>query len=117
MLGFFRSFCLSLPETIEAPHFDKTSFRVRKKIFATFDSKTQLACLKLSEKDQDLFSLFDSKVIFPVPNKWGKQGWTLAKIGVLEEETIRDLITAAFNQAAPEKLKTTYNPDSSQPKK
>lgn len=105
MLDFFRSYSLSFPETTESPHFEKTSFRVRKKIFATFDSKTQLACLKLSEKDQDLFSLFDSKLIFPVPNKWGKQGWTLAKIGDLDESVIRDLLCVAFNQVAPEKLK------------
>lgn len=106
MLDFFRNFSLSLPETTEEPHFEKTSFRVRKKIFATYDSKTKLACLKLSEKDQDLFSLFDPSLIFPVQNKWGKQGWTLARIEGLEDEVIRDLICAAFNQVAPEKLKT-----------
>ncbi|OOG77630.1 MmcQ/YjbR family DNA-binding protein [Algoriphagus sp. A40] len=105
MLDFFRSFSLSLPESTEAPHFEKTSFRVRNKIFATFDFQTKLACLKLSEKDQDLFSLFDSKVIFPVPNKWGKQGWTFAKIDHLEVEVIKDLLCAAYNQVAPEKLK------------
>lgn len=30
-----RQFALSLPETTEEPHFDKASFRVRGKIFAT----------------------------------------------------------------------------------
>ena len=30
-----QQLALSLPETSEAPHFDKTSFRVRGKIFAT----------------------------------------------------------------------------------
>ena len=30
-----RSFALSLPGAVEAPHFDYTSFRVRGKIFAT----------------------------------------------------------------------------------
>ena len=105
MLDFLRAFSLSLPETTEEPHFEKASFRVRKKIFATYDFDSQLACFKLSEKDQDLFSLFDSSLIFPVPNKWGKQGWTLAKIGGLGEEVIRDLILAAYSQVAPEKLK------------
>ncbi|MFN3997187.1 MmcQ/YjbR family DNA-binding protein [Algoriphagus sp.] len=105
MLDFFRSLALTFPETIETPHFEKTSFRVRKKIFATYDYKTRLACLKLSEKNQDLFCLFESKLIFPVPNKWGKQGWTLAKIDNLEEEIIKDLLLAAYNEVAPEKLK------------
>ncbi len=105
MLAFFRKTALSYPETSEAPHFEKTSFRVRKKIFATYDFNTQLASLKLSQKDQDLFSLFDSQLIFPVPNKWGKQGWTFVRIGDLNEEVIRDLVYAAFCQVAPEKLK------------
>ena len=30
-----RRFALSLPETTEEPHFDKSSFRVKGKIFAT----------------------------------------------------------------------------------
>jgi hypothetical protein len=34
-LGDARRIALSLPEAVEAPHFDFTSFRVRKKIFAT----------------------------------------------------------------------------------
>jgi predicted DNA-binding protein (MmcQ/YjbR family) len=105
MLDFFRSFALSFPETLEAPHFERTSFRVRKKIFATYDFHTKTACLKLSEKDQDLFCLFDSKLIFPVQNKWGKQGWTLAKIDDLEQGFIRDLLHAAYNEVAPKKLK------------
>jgi len=102
-------FSASFPETTEEPHFEKTSFRVRKKIFVTYDFKTQLACLKLSKKEQDLFSLFDSELIFPVPNKWGKQGWTLAKIEDLEQEMIKDLLSASFNNVAPEKLKLPPN--------
>ena len=109
MLDFFHSLALSFPETLEAAHFEKTYFRVRKKIFATYDYKTRLSCLKLSEKEQDLFCLFDSNLIFPVPNKWGKQGWTLAKIDDLQEEIIKDLLHAAYNQVAPEKLKLPPN--------
>jgi hypothetical protein len=113
MFDFFRNTALSFPEAIEEPHFEKTSFRVRKKIFATYDFKTFLACLKLSEKDQDLFSLFDPNLIFPVPNKWGRQGWTLAKIDALNEEIIRDLLLSAFNQVAPEKFR--ISPSNSSP--
>lgn len=112
MINFFRELALSLPETSEEPHFEKTSFRVQKKIFATYDFKTQLACLKLSEKDQDLFSLADSSLIFPVQNKWGKQGWTMARIHELDEDLIRDLVMSAFNQVAPEKLKNSPPPPS-----
>lgn len=35
----FRKTALSFAETSEQPHFKKTSFRVGKKIFATYDEK------------------------------------------------------------------------------
>jgi hypothetical protein len=34
----FKALAISFPEvSVEAPHFDKTSFRVKKKIFATLN--------------------------------------------------------------------------------
>ena len=55
----FRKLALSFPEATEEPHFEKTSFRVNKKIFATYDNTKHQACIKLSEIDQDVFSSFD----------------------------------------------------------
>jgi predicted DNA-binding protein (MmcQ/YjbR family) len=52
----FRKLALSFPEATEEPHFDKTSFKVKKKIFATYDDKKKRACIKLSEIDQNVFS-------------------------------------------------------------
>jgi predicted DNA-binding protein (MmcQ/YjbR family) len=37
----FRQIALSFPGTEELPHFEKTSFRVKKKIFATLDEMHQ----------------------------------------------------------------------------
>jgi predicted DNA-binding protein (MmcQ/YjbR family) len=88
----------------EAPHFEKTSFRVKKKIFVTYDAATNRACLKFSEADQDIFSLIDSKVIYPVPHKWGKQGWTFFELDRLEDEVLKDALTTAYCEVAPKKL-------------
>mgnify|MGYP003577946137 CR=1 FL=1 len=35
----FRELAMSFPNATEEPHFEKTSFRINKKIFATFDEK------------------------------------------------------------------------------
>jgi predicted DNA-binding protein (MmcQ/YjbR family) len=51
----FRKLALSFPEATEELHFEKTSFRVKKKIFATYDDIKKRACIKLSEIDQDVF--------------------------------------------------------------
>ena len=59
----FRKLALSFPGTNEQPHFEKTSFRIGKKIFATLDEKNNRACLKLSEIDQDVFSTFDKSIL------------------------------------------------------
>lgn len=100
----FKQTALSFPGTTEKPHFEKTSFRVNKKIFATVDIKSMQACLKLSEIDQDVFSAFDKSIIFPVPNKWGKQGWTFVKLDTVPKEMLIDALTTAYCQAAPKKL-------------
>lgn len=94
----FRQMALSFPETTEQPHFEKTSFRVGKKIFATLDIKKNQACLKLSEIDQDVFSAFDRSIIFPVPNKWGKQGWTLINLGDVRKDILIDALTTAYGE-------------------
>lgn len=92
-----RKIALSLPDTTEQPHFEKTSFRVGKKIFATLDVDNMIACLKLTVNEQDLFSLYDKSAIYPVPNKWGKQGWTYVNLKSIRQDMLTDALTAAYN--------------------
>jgi len=100
-INFFREFALSLPETSEEAHFEKTSFRVKKKIFASYDEKNNLACLKFSEIDQAAFSCIDKSVIYPVPNKWGNQGWTFMELDKLDNEILKDALKTAYCEVAP----------------
>jgi hypothetical protein len=95
---------LSFPETNEEPHFEKTSFRVRKKIFATYDETKNRACLKLTEADQDIFSLAAPGIIYPVDNKWGKQGWTLVELAKVRKILFSDALISAYKAVAPPKL-------------
>jgi len=39
----FRKLALAFDHVVEQPHFEKTSFRVKKKIFATLDIEKRLA--------------------------------------------------------------------------
>ena len=52
----FRNAALSFRDVVEQPHFEKPSFRIRKKIFLTLDEKNNRACIKLPEIEQDIFS-------------------------------------------------------------
>ena len=103
-LEMLRRIALSLPEATEEPHFEKTSFRVSKKIFATAVPEHGRATVKLSPADQDIFCTFDNTVIYPVPNKWGKQGWTHVNLQTVKEEMLTELLKAAYCETAPKHL-------------
>ncbi|MEO7991725.1 MAG: MmcQ/YjbR family DNA-binding protein [Chryseolinea sp.] len=107
----FRKLALSFPEATEEPHFEKTSFRVKKKIFATYDDIKKRACIKLSEIDQDVFSSADKTIIFPVDNKWGKQGWTLIEMSKINKTLFVDALTTAYCEVAPKKLVDQTRPN------
>lgn len=110
----FRKLALSFPETTEEPHFEKTSFRVKKKIFATYDGIKKIACLKLSEIDQNVFSSADKSIIFPVDNKWGNQGWTLIDMKKVHNNLFIDALTTAYCEVAPKKLADQVRPNDSE---
>lgn len=94
----FRKVALSLPNTTELPHFEKTSFRVRNKIFATLSVEGTLACVKLSPIDQSVFCLIDPSTIYAVPNKWGLQGWTNLNLQKIDLSVLADLLNTAYNE-------------------
>ncbi len=100
----FRKIALAFPEATEEPHFEKISFRVKKKIFATYDDRNDRACIKLSEIDQHVFSTSNQNGISAVDNKWGKQGWTLIEFNTVNPDIFVDALTTAYCEVAPKKL-------------
>lgn len=104
----FRKSALSFDEAVEQPHFEKPSFRVSKKIFATPDQKNQTVTLKLSEIDQSVYCSFDQSIIYPVSGTWGKQGWTIAELKKIGKGMLRDALTVSYCNAAPKRLSEKY---------
>ena len=92
----FRTLALALPGVTEAPHFDKQAFKWRGKIFATLWEKENRAMLKLSLIDQSVFCAFDSAVIWPVPNGWGRQGATFVSLELVREDMFVDALNCAY---------------------
>ena len=103
-LDSVRKLALSFPEAEEMPHFEKTSFRIKKKIFATLDKKNNRSVLKLSAIDQSVFCGFDSSIIYPVKNAWGKQGWTIVELKKVPKKLFHDALITSYCEVAPEKL-------------
>ena len=104
----FKQYPLSFSETLEAAHFENVSFKVKNKIFVTHNAKQNRCCAKLSAEEQPLFCMIDKAIIFPVPNKWGKHGWTLVNLNLVSEELLIDVLTAAYCNVAPPKLSAPF---------
>lgn len=104
----FRQFALSFEEAVEQPHFEKTSFRVNKKIFATLDISNKTIAVKLSETDQSVFCSFDKSIIYPVSGTWGKQGWTITELSKIKLQMLKDILTTSYCNAAPKRLSGKY---------
>jgi hypothetical protein len=100
----FRNFALALPEVKEAPHHQKTAFKVKGKIFATFNHQANRCCLKFNLVDQDVFSRLFPDVVYAVPNKFGGHGWTLVQYTRIQADILKDLLHVAYCYVAPPKL-------------
>lgn len=106
-----RRLALSFPEAEEKPHFEKASFRVKKKIFATLAEKEKLVMVKLSLVDQSVFCAYDKTIIYPVPGGWGKQGATYIELKKVRKKMFEDALTTAYCEVAPEKLAKLLRPE------
>jgi predicted DNA-binding protein (MmcQ/YjbR family) len=95
----FREMAMSFPGTVENPHFDRIAFKVEnKRIFATLHEGSKTVNIKLSEMDQPIFSSFDNKAVYPVPNKWGLQGWTTFELTKVPRELLLDALDTAYQE-------------------
>ena len=102
-----RTLALSLPEAQEHPHFDRASFRVRGKIFATLppvgEDGVQKVVLKLPMLVKESLQQTDAGAVVSLGN-WDKGGWTQLDIGRMDGEKLADLVRLAWRQVAPKRL-------------
>jgi hypothetical protein len=104
-----RRIALALPETVEAPHFHLTSFRVGGKIFATMGDGRPLM-LKVDREDQANLVADDPARIVPVPGAWGRQGSTFVRIEDMAELRLASLVRLAWARCAPKRLTKSPSP-------
>ncbi len=105
-----RTLAMALTEVTEEPHFEKSSFRVRKKIFCTLDQQKGKAVLKLNENDQSVFCAYDPEAVYPVAGAWGKKGWTIFELSKSHEDLFADALNTSYRTVAPKKLAELHLP-------
>lgn len=93
-----RKIALAIEGSIELPHFEKTSFRIKKKIFLTMDESKSTAVVKLSLIDQDVFTKISKGSIVTLSNKWGQQGWTEINLKKVSKKLFLDAMHTSINE-------------------
>ena len=105
------SAALSFEGAEEKPHFEKLSFRIKDKIFATLDTTLNQMVVKLKPEEQYAFSVFDNTAIYPVPGGWGKKGWTILELARVRQDMFTDALRTAYMNTAPKNLAEKYRKD------
>jgi hypothetical protein len=103
----FRALALSLPQSIEKPHFERASFRVdapRGKTFATLLEADATANVFLTVEEQEMLISAEPQIFSKVPNKWGDKGATTMALAKLDETTALSALKMSWRHAAPPKL-------------
>jgi hypothetical protein len=97
-----RTIALTLEGTTQAPHFDRTAFKVNRN-YATLAADGLTANLKLTPDEQEFMCDARPGAFAPVPNAWGHQGWTTANLAALDKNELRAALEMAWRHAVPKK--------------
>lgn len=95
-----RSIALALSGTTEAPHFDRTAFKV-KRIYVTLAADERTANFMFTSDEQQLKCMVAPQAFAPVPNKWGENGATTAILSKLNVAELRSALELAYRHAVP----------------
>ena len=95
-----RRIARSLTGTTEAPHFDRVAFKVAR-IYATLAADRRTANLKFSPDEQEFKCLLAPDAFAPVPNAWGKQGWTTVTLAKIKVAELKDVLETAWRHSVP----------------
>lgn len=94
----FRSIAMAQPGTEEKPHFDRLAYRVYR-TYATLASDGLTANLKFSPDEQLLKCEVAPDLFSPLENAWGRQGWTLLRLGPATQADLEAALTIAHAHA------------------
>jgi hypothetical protein len=93
-----RRIALSLDGTTQAPHFDRTAFKVRR-IYATLAADGGSANVMLTPGEQALKCEVAPDTFSAIPNAWGARGATTVKLSSVTADELRDALTMAWRHA------------------
>ena len=99
-----RRLALSLEGTTEAPHFERTAFRV-KRIYVTLAADEKTANFMFTPEQQEFKCMMAPAAFAPVPNAWGQRGATTAILSKLSIAELEDALRTAWSRAVSKKVR------------
>jgi len=97
-----RRLALALPEATEEPHFERTSFRVRGKIFATADPGGSYMNVFVDDEQREIMVRVDPKAYETLT--WGKIAYLHVNLKKAKARDVETLLRSAWERKAPKRL-------------
>jgi len=102
----FRKIALRMQDAIEGEHMAHPDFRSNGRIFATLHPDGKQGMVKLTPDQQQSFMRDHSRAFTPASGAWGRQGCTMVQLSAVDEETLGDAMTLAWQAATKTKVNT-----------
>jgi hypothetical protein len=96
----FRRIALGMTGASEGAHMGHPDFRVENKIFATLHPGELHGMVKLTPDQQQTFVSEHPTVFEPENGAWGRQGCTKVLLSAVDEETLGEAMTLAWQNIA-----------------
>ena len=106
----FRRIALGMDDAIESAHMGHPDFRVNGRIFATLHPDHQWGMVKLTPDQQQKFVRENPAAFAPENGAWGRQGCTSVRLDSVDEETLGEAMTLAWQNSAKKSVRGRSKP-------
>lgn len=108
----FRELALSMPGAHEEPHFERTSFRVGKRIFATMAADGVEAMVPVHPVERCLGLLASDPAKYVDYGGWTRRNGSLGiRLARADAALVGELVRAAWARVAPKRAAPRKRPD------
>lgn len=102
----FRRIALGMEGAVEAAHMGHPDFRANGRIFATLRGDGAHGMVVLTPEQQQRFVRNHEEAFMPESGAWGRQGCTRVRLAAVDEETLGEVMTLAWQNSAAKKSKS-----------
>jgi len=95
----FRKIALRMQDAIEGEHMAHPDFRVNGRIFATLHPDGKQGMVQVTPDQQRDFIRQQPTTFTPAGGAWGRQGCTMVQLSAVDEETLGEAMTLAWQVA------------------